>query len=217
MQQSGLGMSVKSSIGDEGSVARGHPQLSATPDNRRMQTRARRPGVRGAAAALLAAITAVACSPVFDWREARPDGSGVALMFPCRPAMEDRQTQIGAAPAPIRVHSCATGGAVFALAAIDAADPAGVTPMLDAFRLQTAANLAGTATELGAFSPPGATPNPRSARLAIVGKRPDGRHVVAQAAFFVKGLKMFQATVLNADIAGGPQAADTFFGAIRLL
>ena len=89
--------------------------------------------------------------------------------------------------------------------------------MLDAFRVQTAANLAGTATEQGAFSPPGATPNPRSARVAIVGTRPDGRRVVAQAAFFVKGLRLYQATVLNADVAGGPEAADTFFGAIRLL
>ena len=89
--------------------------------------------------------------------------------------------------------------------------------MLDAFRVQTAANLAATATELGAFAPPGATPNPRSARLALVGKRPDGRRVVAQAAFFVKGLRLFQATVVNADVVGGPEAADTFFGAIRLL
>ena len=182
-----------------------------------MQTRARRPGVRGAAAALVAATAALACSPTFDWREARPEGSGVALMFPCRPVQEERRTRIGAAVTPIQLHSCAAGGAVFSLAAIDAADPAGVTPMLDAIRLQAAANLAGTATELGAFSPPGATPNPRSARLAIDGKRPDGRHVVAQAAFFVKGLRLFQATVLNADVAGGPQAADTFFGAIRLL
>ena len=86
-----------------------------------------------------------------------------------------------------------------------------------AFRVQAAANLAGAASELGAFSPPGATPNPRSARVAIVGKRPDGRRVVAQAAFFVKGLRLYQATVLNADVAGGPEAADTFFGAIRLL
>jgi hypothetical protein len=138
-------------------------------------------------------------------------------MFPCRPVMKERTTRIGAASAPIRVHSCAAGGATFALAAIDAADPASVTPMLDAFRLQAAANLAGAATELGAFAPPGATPNPRSARIAIVGKRPDGQRVVAQEGFFVKGVRLYQATVLNADVAGGPEAADTFFGAIRLL
>ena len=192
-------------------------RLSTTVDNRHMQTRARRPGVRGAAAAFVAATAGLACSPTFDWREARPEGSGVALLFPCRPVKEERRTRIGAAVTPIQLHSCAAGGAVFSLAAIDAADPAGVTPMLDAIRLQAAANLAGTATDLGAFAPPGATPNPRNGRVAIAGKRPDGRRVVAQAAFFVKGVRLYQATVLNADVAGGPEAADTFFGAIRLL
>jgi hypothetical protein len=117
----------------------------------------------------------------------------------------------------MELHSCSTGGAIFSLARIEAGDPAGVGPLLIAFRDQTAANLAGPATERGAFSPPGATPNPRSGRVAIVGARPDGRRVVAEAAFFVKGLRLFQATVLNADVAGGPEAADTFFGAIRLL
>ena len=181
-----------------------------------MQARAQGPGVRGAGVGVVAAMAALACSPTFDWRESRAE-SGVSLMFPCRPGQEERTTRIGAAAVPMRLHSCSTGGAIFALAAVAAPDAAGVTPRLDAFRAQTAANLAGTATEQGAFAPPGATPNPRSARVAIAGTRPDGRPVVARAAFFVKGLRLYQATVLNADVAGGPEAADTFFGSIRLL
>ena len=182
-----------------------------------MQTRARRRGVRGAAAALAAALAGLACSPTFDWREARPEGSGVAMMFPCRPAKEERTTRLGAAALPMQLHSCSAGGATFSLAAIDTADAADVTATLDALRAQTATNLAGPASEQGAFAPPGATPNPRSARVAIVGARPDGRRVVAQAAFFVKGLRLYRATVLNADVAGGLEAADTFFGAIRVV
>lgn len=192
-------------------------RLSASPDNRRMQTRVRHRGVRGDAAALAAAMAVLACSPTFDWREARPEGSGVAAMFPCRPVKDERRTRIGTAMLQMQLHSCSAGGAIFSLAALDVADPVAVTPMLDAFRDQTAATLAGPATEQGPFSPPGATPNPRSARIAIVGARPDGRRVVAQAAFFVKGFRLHRAMVLNADVAGGPEAADTFFGAIRLL
>ena len=182
-----------------------------------MQTHARRPDARGVAAVLVAATAVLACSPTFDWREARPEGGGAALMFPCRPVKEERTTRIGATAVPMHLDSCSAGGVVFVLAAVDAVDPAGVAPLIDAFRDQTLANLAGTATTHGAFSPPGATPNPRSERLAIVGSRPDGRRVVAQAAFFVKGLRLYQATVLNADATGGAEAADTFFGAIRLL
>jgi len=182
-----------------------------------MQTRVRHRGVHGDAAALGAAMAVLACAPTFNWREVRPDGSGVATLFPCRPVKEERLTRIGTSASQMQLHSCGAGGATFSLAAIDAGDPAAVAPMLDALRDQAAANLAGPATEQGPFAPPGATPNPRSARVAIVGKRPDGRRVVAQAAFFVKGFRLYQATVLNADVAGGPEAADTFFGAIRLL
>ena len=182
-----------------------------------MQTRARHPDIRGVAASLVAATVALACSPTFDWREVRPEGSMVALMFPCRPVKEERRTRIGTTAVPLQFHSCSAGGAIFALAAIEAADPAAVAATLDAFRAQTSINLAGTVTAQGAFSPPGATPNSRSERLVIVGSRPDGRRVVAQAAFFVKGLRLYQATVLNADTPGGPEATDTFFGAIRLI
>ena len=61
----------------------------------------------------------------------------------------------------------------------------------------------------------GATPNPRGARH-VVGKPPDGSRVVADAAFFVKGLTLYQATVLGSDEVPGREAVDTFFGAIRL-
>jgi hypothetical protein len=181
-----------------------------------MQTRARQPGVRGAAAAIAGAFVALGCAPTFNWRETRPEGSGVALMFPCRPAHQERRVRIGRAVLPMQLHSCTAGGALFMLASVDAADPAEVTPLLAAFRSQAAANLAGTATELGPFAPTGATPNPQSARLAIAATRPDARRVVAQAAFFVKGLRLYQATVLEADDASGREAVDTFFGAIRL-
>ena len=181
-----------------------------------MQTRARRPGVRGAAAALAAAMAALACSPVFDWRETRPEGSGAALVFPCRPDRHERTVRIGVAVLAMQLHSCSAGGATFALGTVDVADPADVTPLLAAFRVQAAANLGDAASEQSAFAPPGATPNPQSVRTAFAGARPDGRRVVAQAAFFVKGLRLYQATVLGADDTRGREAVDTFFGAIRL-
>ena len=180
-----------------------------------MQTRARRSGVRRAAAALAGGV-ALGCSPTFNWRESRPEGSGVALLFPCRPIKQERTVRIGTAALPMQIHSCTAGGSLFVLAVVDVADPAALTSLLAAFRAQAAANLAGTATEQGPYSPAGATPNPQSARIGIVGVRADGRRVVAQAVFFVKGLRLYQASVLEADDASGREAGDTFFGAIRL-
>ena len=183
-----------------------------------MQTRARHPGVRGAAAAIASACAATSgCSPTFDWREARPEGSGVAMMFPCRPVKQERTVRVADAARAMKLHSCTAGDALFMLASIDVADPREVTPSLAAFRAQAAANLAGAPTETGPFTPAGATPNPQSARIVIAGTRADGRRVVAQAAFFVKGLTLYQATVLGGgEQAGDRDAVDTFFGAIRL-
>ena len=176
---------------------------------------ARGPGCRGAAGAALA-VAAVACSPTFDWREAHPEGSGAAMMFPCRPQQHERKVTLGGAVVAMRLHSCSAGGANFALAALAVPDPARVTPELAALRAQMLANLAGAATAAQPLSLAGATPNPESARLHIVGKRPDGSRVVADAAFFVKGLTLYQATVLGSDDAPGREAVETFFGAIRL-
>ncbi len=62
----------------------------------------------------------------------------------------------------------------------------------------------------------GATPNPQSRFLRIEGRFPDGRVVVVHAAFFVKGVRVYQATVVGQG--GGPvgETLETFFNSIRL-
>ena len=70
---------------------------------------------------------------------------------------------------------------MFSLAVVDGADPAQVTPMLAALRDQALANLARpTATERRAFATAGRDAQSAKARvLRIVGRRADGRRVVA--------------------------------------
>ncbi|HEX4234894.1 MAG TPA: hypothetical protein VH041_11350 [Caldimonas sp.] len=163
------------------------------------------------------ALGVAACAPALDWREARPESSGVVLMFPCRPQDHERNVALAGAVVPMRLHSCSAGGANFALATLETGDPARVTPELAALRGQLLDNLAGTATEQHPLTLAGSTPNPQSARVRIVGKRPDGSPVVADAAFFVRGLTLYQATVLGSNGAPGDTAVGTFFDAIRLL
>lgn len=173
-----------------------------------------RPGAGGAAAAV--AVLLVACSPAFNWRESQPEGSDAALMFPCRPEHHQRTVRLGTAMLPMRLHVCEAGGAVFSLAVLDVGDPTQVTPLLSALRAQALANLSATLSDRREFAPVGSTPNAESARVRMLGKRPDGRPVVAEAAFFVKGLRLYQAEILGSDKAPGGDAVETFFGAIRL-
>jgi len=174
-----------------------------------------RPELRYAAIAA-AAVALAACSPTFDWREARPEGSGVVALFPCRPHDQQRDVTLAGNVVSMRMHACSAGGAHFALATLDAGDPQRVTPELVALRAQLIANLGAPAVEARPWLLAGATPNPESVRLHLLGTRPDGSRVVADAAFFVRGFTLYQATVLGSGDTPGHDAVDTFFGAIRL-
>lgn len=173
-------------------------------------------GLPLASAGLVVALSMLACSPALDWRESRPEGSGVAMMFPCRPERQERPARIGTETLAMRLYSCHAAGSTFALVNADATDPSRVEALLEAWRGQAIANVDGIAAAEATPTIPGATPNAQSARLRIVGKRPDGRRVVAHAAFFVKGLTLYQATVIGAEEPADREAIDTFFGSIRL-
>jgi hypothetical protein len=58
------------------------------------------------------------------------------------------------------------------------------------------------------------TPNAYAARLRLDGRGPDGTGLSEQAGFFVKGLRVYQATVLGKTLPA--EVADTFFAGLRL-
>ena len=60
---------------------------------------------------------------------------------------------------------------------------------------------------------PGMTPNPEAARLIVAGRLPDGAAVQAHAAFFTRGLRVYQATVIGAQPA--LPVVETFFAALK--
>jgi len=60
----------------------------------------------------------------------------------------------------------------------------------------------------------GMTPNPRAARLSVAGRLANGAPAVEEAAFFVRGLRVYQASMVGTKLA--PEATDTFFAGLRL-
>jgi hypothetical protein len=58
------------------------------------------------------------------------------------------------------------------------------------------------------------TPNPRAGRQALFGQLGDGRQVEVQVALFVRGTRVFQATMVGARLDA--DAIETFFGSLRL-
>lgn len=163
---------------------------------------------------LFAAVFATACSPALNWREVRPEGSGVQALFPCKPAHQSRKLMLAGAAVELTLHACTAGGATWALGFAELGEPARVAPALAELGDAATRNVAAARTPGRAFDVPGMTPNPQAQRLALSGERPDGSAVRTHVALFSKGTRVFQAIVVGAEPPA--DAVETFFGALRL-
>lgn len=168
----------------------------------------------GSAAALGLCLLAAACSPAIEWRELRPENSSLVARFPCKPDRHWRDVRLSGRTVRMDMLVCAEDGATFAVAFADVADPAAVSAALDELRGAALGNVAATSVRETALLVPGMTPNPRAARLRFEGHRPDGTTVQEQAAFFVFGPRVYQATALASRLREGD--AETFFGGLRV-
>ena len=164
-------------------------------------------------AALAAAACGAACSPALDWREFVPEGSGVSVSFPCRPDRHARPVVLAGAKVQMEMLVCSAGGATFALAFVDVADPARIGATLAELRRIAVGNVQGGEPQVAPLQVRGMTPNDQAARLAVTGRLPDGAAVQEHAAFFTRGMRVYQATVIGA--APAPQTVDSFIGGLK--
>ena len=172
--------------------------------------------VRLAVTVLLAgSALLVACSPVLDWRQLHPDGWGLGVALPCRPANVARQVALAGAPVELLLLACSADGHTFAIASADLADPARVDPALQALGAAALANVQGQIDAEQPAAVPGMTPNPGARRWQLTGRLPDGVAVREQVLVFAHRLRVFQATVV------GPRAdarmAQPFFDSIEVV
>jgi hypothetical protein len=159
-------------------------------------------------------VLAAACAPALDWREVRPDGSGAVALFPCRPVSHVRVVTLAGEQVRLSLHACDAGGATWALAHADVADPARATVALDELRRAATANLGSASARQLPGHVAGETPNPSAGRFEVAGRVPDGAAVREQLAVFARGTRVFQATVLGARL--DEQALEVFFSGLRV-
>jgi hypothetical protein len=166
-------------------------------------------------ALIIVGLALTACTPTLDWRESRPEGSQAQLMFPCKPASQERRVVIVGETIPMSMFACSAGETVYALSFADVKDPARVGVALDELARAAQSNLQ---SQPGAVSEPvkvaGMTPHPQSALWRLAGRLPDGRVVEERVALFSHGTRIYQATMLGAKLDA--EAQDMFFGALRV-
>jgi len=165
--------------------------------------------------ALLVSWLLSACSPTFDWREARFEGSTLVAMFPCRPDHQERSIELTGRRTTMQMNACAAGGATFAVSVVALGDPALAAPAQQQLRTVAVANVRGDAPQAVPWRLAGTTPNSETTRLSVRGRLPDGAAVIEHAAFFTQGLKVYQASVIGS--APDPEALETFFAGLKFV
>ena len=188
-----------------------------------------------APAALFVAFALAACSPAFNWREIRPDNSGLSLLFPCKPEKAEKMVPLGGPPTNLILLGCDTGGATFAVAMADISDASKVPTVLEQWQNLTLANMnaplipvaAASATAAQAVQAvqgtlltqralikvPGANLLSPPVLVKARGQRPGGGGVTGHAAYFSRGTQVFQ-VVLYADKVQ-PEESETFFSSLK--
>lgn len=162
-----------------------------------------------------AAAALTACSPALDWREVRPDASGVVALFPCRPDTHERSLELAGQTVVFHLSVCEADGQVFALGHADMGDPAQVGPALMALQASVAAGVQSADQPPGRDADwrwPGATPQPAAGRWRLRGSLPDGRSTEIEVALAAHGTRVLRATVQGPSTP----AAAGFLDALRV-
>jgi hypothetical protein len=168
-----------------------------------------------ATATSVLALTLSACAPALDWREVRPAGTPLQLLFPCKPRAQQRTLSLAAVPVAWTLQACQADSLTWALSHADVADPVRVAPALAELKAAAQLKMGSPTAPWGALTPPGATPNVQSGRARFATQGPDKQAVQTHVAVFAHGTRVFQATVLGQTVSD--EAANTFFSSLRVL
>ncbi|HSV36361.1 MAG TPA: hypothetical protein VLI46_12440 [Ramlibacter sp.] len=166
------------------------------------------------AVALVCVVVLGACSPTFNWREARAGSTGLKAMLPCKPDKGARTVPMAGREVSLEVMGCDTGGATFAVMFADIGDAARAGEVLALWKTATLANLRSKAgAQESTFHAPGAQPLAQSVQVVATGQRADGSQVESHAAYFARGSHVFQAVIYTDHLKA--EVAEPFFSGLR--
>lgn len=161
-----------------------------------------------ALARALPLVLLAACSPTFDWRDARfPEAGDAQALFPCKPDRLSRSLRLAGEDVRFALASCRTGSLTFAFGSAELGDARRAGEALTQMQEAVSANLRATPSDV-----PG--PAPMSRRLKWQGHQPDGTVLQEEAVLAVRGRHVIQASVVGSAI--DPEVADGFLTSLKL-
>ena len=160
-------------------------------------------------------FTLAGCSPAFNWREVRPEGTRLNLLLPCKPDKAQKRVALGGQATSLSMLGCDAGGATFAVAVAEGIDASRAALVLARWQALTLANMKAVPGSQQSLPVKitGASTGVPVTRVQALGQRATGAAVSGQAAYFAQGSQLFQVVMYAPQIA--PEVADTFFSSLK--
>jgi hypothetical protein len=166
------------------------------------------------------AFSLVACSPPFDWRDARMETHGVRALLPGKPANLERNINLAGLPLKMTMVGAKVDDLTFTLAAAQLPDnaPAGATH-LEAMQQQMLRNIgasfaAATPVQIGLVDAAGKTIGQIAGSQIKVNGKVGDRAVTMRAVFCRSGQRVIQAVMLGSR--WDENASQQFFDSIKI-
>jgi len=164
-----------------------------------------------AVAALL--LTATACSPTFNWREWRVEGTPLLAVMPCKPESAIRPVPLGGAgtaPVELHMHSCEAGDLRFAVAWAEVGQTTDVATAQAAWRAASLQTIRASGADW-----PASLPGAQAVQgVRAEGTDPQGRLVQARMWHFAQGQQLFQVAVYGQRLPD--ETVDAFFAGLKI-
>jgi hypothetical protein len=159
-------------------------------------------------------LALAACSPALNWREVRLDPSALVAMLPCKPDQGTRAVSLAGQKLSMHMMGCEADSATFAVSYVDLPDATQAAAVQAQWQMAMLGNMRATQNRQSPLNIKGVVGASGALQLQAQGTQPDGRAVMAQGVWFVRGAQVFHAVMYAAKL--NPEAADAFFTGFRL-
>ena len=159
-------------------------------------------------------LALTACSPALNWREVRLEPSALVAMLPCKPDQRTRSVTLAGQNLSMHMMGCEADSATFAVSYADLPDATQAAAVQAQWQTAMLGNMRATQNLQSPLNIKGVVGATGAVQLQAQGTQPDGRAVVAQGVWFIRGAQVFHAVMYAAK--RNPEAADAFFTGFRL-
>lgn len=161
---------------------------------------------------LAAAGISCACSPTYDWREARFPPTQLQALVPCKPVQESRVVHIAGQDVEMVMSSCKAGSTVVAVGHVTLPSSDRLQATLDHWQQATLRSI--HAKDMVTRSEPVGSSGVIARTVQATGVASDGRSVALHGRWFGRDRAAFVALMVGDSLPA--EAVDTFGASLRL-